>query len=157
MGPADYLYLPAPARLDGPWSPCSPAIRAIARDFLTLAPLAPSEQANYEDLAQELNRQLDRMGSRLEAYFAELSPDTTPAGVNAKNLEYDAHFRILRAGGNPGDLLVAATIAAFRKFYQDQQQGTSLLPIEVAQLFAGAQLLVDLLIANGGSSHEQRS
>jgi hypothetical protein len=82
--------------------------------------------------------------------FAGLAPAAVPTGLNEKQEHYDSHFRVIRADGDAANLLVAATIAAFCKFFQDQQQGTSLLPLEVAHLFAAAQLIVGLFSGNGG-------
>jgi hypothetical protein len=139
--PDDFLYLPAPSKL-GDASALSPGlVQVVARDFLNLVPVR---------VTAHLQQQLHAIGNALAAPFAGLAPAAVPTGLNEKQEHYDSHFRVIRADGDAANLLVAATIAAFCKFFQDQQQGTSLLPLEVAHLFAAAQLIVGLFSGNGG-------
>jgi hypothetical protein len=136
-----FLYLPVPSRLGDAGPLSSPLVRAAAEDFLRITPLAPSGGESYATLLSQTGQKLDALAASLDTYFAGLARAPVPTGLNDKQQEYDAHFHVVRAGGEAPDLLVAAAVAAFRRFFRDQGQGSSLLPLEASHLFAAAQLI----------------
>jgi len=149
FNPGYYLYLPAPTKLVGSSTVDSPVVQVAALEFLDLVPLAPSEKANHEQLLADLNQRLTSIRNKLAPFLASVAPAESCIGLSDKQLRYAAHFHAKYVEGTTADLLVAAVITAFCNFYQDQLQGTTLLPLEVAHLFAAAQRIINLFAVKG--------
>jgi hypothetical protein len=144
------LYLPSPAQLDDMSVVSSPIIREVAQAFLRLAPLAPTENCKSDELLKRVTAELAAINAAIVFYYSVLEPAPTSSCLNNRQKAFDAHFRQARVEGNTADLLVAATIQAFCNFFEDQLQGTSLLPLEMALLFATTQSSVEFFIAKEG-------
>jgi hypothetical protein len=154
MLPGFNLYLPLPGKLDETSTLSSPLVRSVAHDFLQLAPLAPSEWQKTEELLKQLKGRLSAMAIALEPYFAQFESASTSGDLGDRQRDFDRHFSQIRVDGNTADLLVAATIAAFCHFFEDKEQGSSLLPLEVALLFATTQSVVSRFFYQGAGNHE---
>lgn len=149
MEPSGYLHLVDPSRLD-PKSPVeSPVVRRAAERFLNVAPPTSSSDEPYEQQLAELGCTLIELRRSLEDFCADLAAGPSHHEFNEKQAAYDAHFHVVRVEANSADVHVAAMIRSFCKVFEDSQQGSSLLPLELAHLFAGAQLIVGLFLAHG--------
>ena len=147
------LYLSVPSELDETSAPPADLVHAAAQRFLELSPSSSSQAAGTE----RLERQLAELNTVLDSYFATVQADTAHPRLSTKQQNLDSHFHVVRASGNAQDLLVASAIYAFSKFFVDQQQGTTLLPVEQGHLIAAVQLIVELFGTKQGDIDDSDS